>query len=47
MFLIITNTVISIGNSIIYSIINTPIPRGVGIAAVNSLSDVLIIAYLL
>mgnify|MGYP007016395621 FL=1 len=35
MFLIISNTVISISNSIIYSIINTPIPRGVGIAAVS------------
>ena len=35
MFLIISNPVISISNSIIYSIINTPIPRGVGIAAVS------------
>ena len=35
MLRIISNTVISINNSIIYSIINTPIPRGVGIAAVS------------
>lgn len=35
MLRIISNTVISINNSIIYSITNTPIPRGVGIAAVS------------
>ena len=35
MLRIISNTVISINNSIIYSIINTPILRGVGIAAVS------------
>ena len=35
MFLIISSIVISISNTIIYSIINTSILRGVGVAAVS------------
>ena len=45
MLRIISNTVISINNSIIYSIINTPILRGVGIAAVSLYIDYYSIFY--
>ena len=47
MFLIISSIVISISNTIIYSIINTSILRGVGVAAVSLYMDYCNIFYTL